>query len=102
MQEEIHRLIQAGLYQDNLQEITRLSRQRFFDAPALLGTLIFICESLSNEYDNQAIPVDRYRLILESLQPAFLRLLEAETEPPDVFVEALNAIYKQFGILRSF
>ena len=102
MWQEISRLVQKGLYLDNLQDIVRLCRGQFHRAPALSGTLIFICESLSTEYDNQGIPQDRYVRIQESIQPSIIRLLEADGQSDTVFVDALNALYQEFGVLKGF
>src|SRR5689334_12062045 len=102
MRERLYELVHLGLYQDNLLECIRLSRHLFFEAPALFGSLIFIFDSLSNEYDNQAIQANRYELIMDSLQPRIVRLLQAELESHETLAEALNDVYEQFGVLMGF
>jgi hypothetical protein len=100
MKEEIRSLIQQGLYQDNLLQITKLCRALFSESPTLYGTLIFICESFAQEYDNQGITMDRYESIVKSIQRPMFLLLEDEIDPA-VFVSRLDDAYNAFGVLKG-
>lgn len=100
MKEEIRALIQQGLYQDNLSEIIRLCRASFSEAPTLYGTLILICESFAEEYDNQGISMDRYESIMRSIQQPLFLLLEDELDPV-VLVRRLDDAFNAFGVLKG-
>jgi phosphopentomutase len=100
MKEEVRALIQEGLYQDNLLKLTRLCRALFSEAPTLYGTLLLICESFAQEYDNQAIPMQRYESIMKTIQPPLLLLLEDQIDPA-IFVGRLDDVFNAFGVLKD-
>lgn len=100
MKEEVRALIQEGLYHDNLLKLMKLCRALFSEAPTVYGTLIFICEGFAQEYNNQAITMDRYETILKTIQQPLLLLLEDEIDPP-IFVSRLDDVFNAFGSLKG-
>ena|SRR5688500_11538240 len=101
MKDEIGQLIRAGLYQDNLRELISLCKAYLTQSPSLYGSLILIFESLADEYDNQGISVERYKLILERIQGPILLLLEEEGNSSR-FVKRLDAVFEAFAILKGY
>jgi hypothetical protein len=94
MKDEILKLIRQGLYQDNLQKLIPLCKGLFDECPCVYGSLMLIFESLAEEYDNQAITVSRYNLVMGELQQPILRLLESEDD--SVLLDGLNELFKAF------
>lgn len=101
LSEEIVRIIEEGLYHDNLLRLIPLCDALFDENPPLYGTLKFIFASLANEYDNQGIPVDRYRLILETIQEPIVMLLKADKDSPTVFLDRLSVVFRSFASLKT-
>lgn len=99
MNEQVYQLVQEGLYQENLSRLVRLCSTLFSENPSLYGTLIFIFNSLAEEYDNQGITQDRYQFIINSVQQPILTLLQAQ-EKPEIFLERLNQVFRGFHELR--
>ena len=96
MQQDIRSLVSQGLYQQNLTQLIELCDARFDRNPALYGTLHYIFRALAEEYDDQAIPQERYELIMHSLERPILRLLEAEEAPAEDFLDRLCAVLRGF------
>ncbi|HEV3110522.1 MAG TPA: hypothetical protein VGY99_08510 [Candidatus Binataceae bacterium] len=93
-------LIQAGLYRNNLRALLPLARQLFHQRPALYGTLIYIFQSLDDEYDGvQGVPTSRYNHIVQQLTQPLLDALDAEFDPALRLLEKLNALHEAFFTL---
>jgi hypothetical protein len=93
-------LIRAGLHRNNLRALLPLAQQLFHQRPALYGTLIYIFESLDDEYDGvQGVPTSRYDLIVQQLTQPLLDALDAEFDPAQRFLEKLNALHEAFFTL---
>jgi hypothetical protein len=91
-------LISAGLYRDNL--LLPLVRQLFHQRPVLYGTLIYIFQSLDDEYDDvQGVPASRYDHIVQQLTQPLLEALDAEFDPPRRLLEKLNELHQAFYTL---
>jgi hypothetical protein len=83
-------LLCDGLYAENLTKIFTICDARFEEHPALYGTLQYMCRRLAEEYDFQAIPIDRYTRIMSELQTPLLALLDAASAPAETFLARLN------------
>ena len=60
-----------------------LARQLFHQRPALFGTLIYIFQSLDDEYDDvQGVPTTRYNHIVQQLTQPLLEALDANSTLP--------------------
>jgi hypothetical protein len=99
MSDEILNLVQQGLYQENLQKLITLCNALFDESPCMYGSLIYMFDSLAQEYDNQAISVSRYNLVLIEFQPAILKLLEPQDDAS--LIHNLNELYKTFASLKA-
>jgi len=94
-------LIKAGLYRDNLRTLLPLPRQLFHQRPVLYGSLIYIFQSLDDEYDGvQGVPTSRYDQIVQQLTQPLLEALDAEFDPPRRLLEKLNALHEAFFTLQ--
>jgi hypothetical protein len=92
---QLVKLIQAGLYRNNLQALLPLARQLFHQRPALYGTLIYIFQWLDDEYDDvQGVPASRYNHIVQHLTQPLLEALDAEFDPAPRLLEKLNALHE--------
>ena|SRR5882724_8849529 len=100
MNEEIRRLIEQGLHEENLRKLAQLCRERYAEAPAVYGTLTHMFDSFAEEYDNQGIDADRYELILRNIKGPILLLLEDEKDPA-VALDRLNAVFRAFTTLKG-
>jgi hypothetical protein len=100
MNEEIRRLIEQGLHEENLRKLAQLCRERRTEAPAVYGTLTYMFGSFAEEYDHQGIDADRYELILATIKEPILLLLEVEDDPAVVF-DRLNAVFRAFVTLKG-
>ncbi len=96
MNEEFRFLIQDGLYEQNLNRLIGICNERFNENPALYFSLSRIFQSLADEYNGQGIPIERYNLIMESLQEPILALLDVVEGQPEAFLDRLNEVLKAF------
>ncbi len=96
MNVEFRFLIQDGLYEQNLNRLIGICNQRFNESPALYFSLSCIFQSLADEYNGQGIPIDRYNLIMESLQAPILALIDVEQGQPEAFLGRLNEVLRAF------
>lgn len=94
MKEEIKRLIQDGLYQDNLLKLVDLCNQNLEEYPCLYFILKEIFKSLENEYDDQAVSEERYNRVM-TLAPVILSALE------DPSRENINKLIRAFNELTN-
>ena len=99
MNEDVRRLIEGGLHEENLRKLASLCTDRFADGPAIYGTLTYIFHSLADEYDHQGIDATRYELILSTIKEPILLLLEVE-EDPAVVLNRLNEVFRAFEALK--
>lgn len=90
MSVDLRFLLCDGLYAENLTKILTICNARFEEHPALYGTLQYICSRLVEEYDSQAIPIDRYTRIMSELQTPLLALFDAASAPAEIFLSRLN------------
>ncbi len=100
MKEDVRRLVEAGLYQDNLRKLIPLCKDLINERPALYGSLIFMFESFAQEYDNQAISVSRYESILANIRGPILLALSDE-EDREVLLNRLDEVFRAFATLNS-
>ena len=57
---------------------------------------------LQDEYDEQAIPTDRYNAVMHALQrPISDLILQADDCPAEKFVEKLNEVLRAFMAVRQ-
>jgi hypothetical protein len=98
--ESIHGLVSQGFHEDNLRKLIKLCGLRLREKPSLYGSLIFIFASLADEYDNQAITVDRSRAVSAALHQPILALLDAELSSPDVFLSRLDDVFRGYTSLK--
>lgn len=98
--ESLYSLVSEGLYEENLRKLIRLCGLRLKERPSLYGSLLLILAGLAEEYDNQAIPVDRSRTISAALREPILALLEAEANSPDVFLSRLDDVFRGYASLK--
>ena len=82
-------------------ELGKRCDKLFDQKPSLYGTLAFIFQDLAEEYENQAIPMERYRKILDSMRQPILDLLAAEGKSPEAFLACLDEVLKSFRSLKS-
>lgn len=101
MKDQIRNIIRQGLYEDNLRKLVPLCKGLLTESPSLYGTLIYVCESLAYEYDNQGITVERSNLVEKTLKESLLNLLEDE-EDPSLFVECLNNVFESHARLKGY
>lgn len=100
MNQDIRSLIELGFHQENLKKLVERCRERFVEAPAVYGSLTHIFQSFADEYDDQAIEVNRYQLILTTIKEPILLLLEEPAEPSVVF-DRLNEVFRAFSVLKG-
>jgi hypothetical protein len=100
MKDDVRSLVQEGLYQDNLFKLMELCKLLFNESPSLYGSLIFMFGRLANEYDNQAIPHNRYELVMGVFQQPLLTILENNVDPA-VFVNRLDNLFEVYFALTE-
>ncbi len=71
-------LINSGLYQDNLIKLSKLCKDNLRKHPTLFYVLIKIFESLEAEYNEQAVPSERYEHI-ESIKESLIETINNPT-----------------------
>ena len=72
--EKLKELIKKGLYQDNLECLIELCKGNLKEEPLAFFVLINIFERLASEYENQAVPSNRYNEV-NSLSPLLIATL---------------------------
>lgn len=90
MRNEIHRLINEGLYLHNLTKLIPLCRAATDENPALYGTLTLLLCDLVTRFDGETFEVEEYTGIINSIQPLLLSLIACEGESAEDFTKKLN------------
>lgn len=88
-------MIQKGLHQENLQEMMHCCNADLGKSPQLYFTLFFIFKALESEYDDQAVPTDRYEELNSSLIPLLTECVDNPTTP------SLEKLIKEFWKLTK-
>jgi hypothetical protein len=101
MNEEIRRVLAGGLHADNLRELNRLCLEHFDESPTVYGSLITIFDSIINEYDGQAITVERARAVDAALLRPIELLLNADSRNPDSVLSRLDVVSRTFNSLKK-
>jgi hypothetical protein len=100
MDQKLYQLVKKGLDYETLRDLCRLSRASFGDNPSLYGTLEYIFGGLAEEYDGQAITVERAKQVNETMQPPVLALLGTAEDSPRVLLSRLDEVWRGFRSLE--
>ncbi len=73
--ENLKELIKKGLYQDNLECLIELCKGNLKEEPLTFFVLINIFERLASEYENQAVPSNRYNEV-NALAPLLISAID--------------------------
>jgi len=102
MREQIISLIREGLGYPNLEQLIQLCLSLFDTNPVLYDVLGRIFAMLADEYDDQAITVERYESIMQVLQRPLIVALETESASAEVFLAGLNELLRAFKSLPPY
>ena len=102
MREQIISLIRQGLGYPNLERLIELCQSLFDTNPVLYNALGHIFAILVDEYDDQAITVERYESTIQALQQPLIVVLETQSAPAEVFLARLNDLLRAFKSLPPY
>lgn len=100
MTNDVAKLVRQGFSEENLKKLIRLCESLSDESPALYGTLRFIFLILVEEYDGQAITVDRANLIIQTIQRPIVNLLQAADASAKTRLARLDDVYRAFKSLK--
>lgn len=100
MRDKVKQLITEDLDHNNLVELISLCDKLFDSYPIIYGTLSYIFRSLEEEYEDQAVPGQRYMEVKVAIQKPLLDLLQNETSSPEMILKHLNNVMKSFRNIK--
>jgi len=101
LNQEIVRLVTAGLHENNLRQLVRLCEGASGQNPTLYVTLALVFSSLAEEYAGQAIPSERYERINVALQKPILDLIASAGGPAEAFLARMDEVLRNFLTIRA-